>query len=158
MTILKSLAVIFCLLLASLAFSPAARADTANQRTELHFNQPVEIPGRVLPAGTYWFVLYDPGSTQSLVQIFDARDNTLCASLLTAPTTRGQEDTQAKIVFAERRHSQPEALWKWYYRGMNTGHEFIYPHAEEQHLRSDAKQVVNGLPALSTRDNSAPGL
>ena len=45
------------LLLAFLMVLPAARADQANQATKVTFNQAVQIPGRVLPAGTYWFTL-----------------------------------------------------------------------------------------------------
>jgi hypothetical protein len=44
-------------LLAFLVVLPAARADQSNQDTKVTFSQPVQIPGRVLPAGTYWFEL-----------------------------------------------------------------------------------------------------
>ena len=44
-------------LLAVLVALPAARADQSNQATKVTFSQPVQIPGRVLPAGTYWFEL-----------------------------------------------------------------------------------------------------
>ena len=45
------------LALASLLMLPVARGTEENQATKLTFNQPVEIPGHVLPAGTYWFVV-----------------------------------------------------------------------------------------------------
>jgi hypothetical protein len=37
---------------AVLVVLPAARADHSNQATKVTFSQPVQIPGRVLPAGT----------------------------------------------------------------------------------------------------------
>jgi hypothetical protein len=54
------------------ALSSVARADEWNKRTVLTFSQPVEIPGRVLPAGTYTFMLADSMSDRHIVQIFNA--------------------------------------------------------------------------------------
>ena len=45
------------LVLASLIMLPVAHADEWDQASQLTFSQSVQIPGRVLPAGTYWFVL-----------------------------------------------------------------------------------------------------
>jgi hypothetical protein len=45
------------LVLGFLTALPAARADESNQATKVTFSQPIQIPGRVLPAGTYWFML-----------------------------------------------------------------------------------------------------
>ena len=39
----------------------AVRADEWNKQTVLTFSQPVELPGRVLPAGTSMFKLRHPG-------------------------------------------------------------------------------------------------
>jgi hypothetical protein len=38
---------------------PVVHADDWNQATRVTFSQPVQIPGHVLPAGTYWFQLSD---------------------------------------------------------------------------------------------------
>ena|SRR5258706_13590277 len=48
------------LLLALVMMPPSARASERDQATEITFSQSVQIPGRVLPAGTYWFY---PGHT-----------------------------------------------------------------------------------------------
>jgi hypothetical protein len=45
------------LLLALVMMLPYARASERDQATAITFNQSVQIPGRVLPAGTYWFVV-----------------------------------------------------------------------------------------------------
>jgi len=47
----------------------SARADEWSQLTKLTFSEPVEIPGRTLPAGTYWFVLADSDSDRNIVQV-----------------------------------------------------------------------------------------
>ena len=58
-----------------MAFSisvPVMRADGSDQNTKLRFSESVEIPGRTLPAGTYWFVLVDDNAFRNVVQIFSA--------------------------------------------------------------------------------------
>jgi hypothetical protein len=154
MTIIKSIAIIFSLILITPVFTPAARADVWNQRTKMHFNEPIEIPGKTLPAGDYWFVVFNSPSNRNMVQIFDSTQRTLYATLLTVPTKRWQWSPGAEVVFAERRHSLPEALWKWYYPGLDTGHEFLYPAGEQQRLSRDVKQVVM-IPAMG--NGNAPG-
>ena len=42
------------------------RADESNQAIEVKFSQSVQIPGQVLPGGTYWFVLADTGDRQTV--------------------------------------------------------------------------------------------
>jgi hypothetical protein len=37
----------------------------------MRFSQPVEVPGAVLPAATYWFKLLDSPDTRNVVQIFN---------------------------------------------------------------------------------------
>lgn len=47
----------------------AARADEINQRTEISFRQPIEIPESVLPVGTYWFIL-SASPNRNIVRIY----------------------------------------------------------------------------------------
>ena len=60
------------LLVAFLILLPAARADQANQATKVTFSQAVQIPGRVLPAGTYWFMLPEEVNEHYQVRIYNA--------------------------------------------------------------------------------------
>jgi hypothetical protein len=41
----------------TLIFELAAHADEANQLTKISFSEEVQVPGKVLPAGNYEFVL-----------------------------------------------------------------------------------------------------
>ena len=59
------------------------------------------------------------------------------------------------MIFAERR-SQPDALWKWYYPGLQTGHQFLYPGHEEKHLNRDEKEIVYA-PLMSSAQATAVG-
>jgi hypothetical protein len=60
---------IVALVLVSTIAVPASRADELDQASKITFSQPVQIPGHVLPAGTYWFVLADLASSRNVVHI-----------------------------------------------------------------------------------------
>lgn len=156
MTKFKSIAVIFCLTLATIAFVPAAFAGQWSERTELHFNDPIEVPGVVLPAGNYWFVLSSDQSNRNVVQIFDAKENKIFATLMTVPTERRHTTGKTEMVLATRQHS-PDALWKWYYPGRRTGHAFLYPTHEEMQLKRVAKRVLFTEPMSSTASGNNAG-
>jgi hypothetical protein len=141
----KALAITFGCVLACAIFQPAAKADGWNQMTKLSFSEPVEIPGQVLPAGTYWFVLLNSASDRDIVQIFSADWSKVEATLQTVPTDRPWTTDDTEIQFAERPYQKPEAILKWYYPGLLRGHEFIYPSKqEEKEFARDTKRDVLG--------------
>ncbi|MGB7754338.1 MAG: hypothetical protein WCF88_22485 [Candidatus Acidiferrales bacterium] len=128
-------------LLAVLIVLPAAHADQNNQETRVTFSQPVQIPGRVLPAGTYVFVLPDDSIDHFLVRVFNADHTILIATLLTANAERYTPTDKTVFGFAERGSAQPEAIVTWFYPGEVSGHEFLYPQQEQRELAS-AKLVT----------------
>ena len=139
-TVVKSFASIL-FVLAFLALLPVAHADQANQETKVTFSQPVQIPGRVLPAGTYVFVLPEEINDHFEVRIFNADRTMLVATLLTISAERSRPTDNTVFGFAERGSAQPEAIVTWFYPGETTGHEFLYPKQVEKELAS-AKQVT----------------
>jgi hypothetical protein len=139
-TIVKSFASIL-FLLAFLTVLPAAQADQGNQETTVTFSQPVQIPGRVLPAGTYVFVLPQEVYDHFQVRIFNADRTMLLATLLTVSAERPQPAENTVFGFAQRGSAQPEAIVTWFYPGETTGHEFLYPKQVEKELAS-AKHVT----------------
>ena len=154
---LKLLVAVFSIILASMVFLPAAAADEWNQATKMNFSEAVEIPGRVLPAGTYWFVLADSQGDQQIVQIFSADRTKIYATEETVPTERLQATNGVELKFAERPYQLPEALLKWYYPGRLTGQEFLYPQKSETGLMRDAKQDVMAAPLNSGSTLPASG-
>jgi len=123
----------------ALIFELAAHADEANQSTKLTFSQPVQVPGRILPAGTYEFVLQDSPANRNIVEILNADGTELLANIQTIPTERTKETDGTSITLA---HAQPAALLTWFYPGMETGHEFIYSKPVETQLSQDAKETL----------------
>jgi hypothetical protein len=142
MSIHRTLATIFCCVLACVLFLPVVRADNWDQMIKATFSQPVEIPGLVLPAGTYWFVLQSSDSERDIVQIFSKDWSTLYATVSTISAERQQSTDETEFKFAERPHNKAEALLKWYYPGQLIGHEFLYSSRHEKEFNRDAKRDV----------------
>jgi hypothetical protein len=136
---------------AGLFFNFAAHADEANQETILTFNEPVQIPGEVLPAGTYMFKLADNGVDQNVVRVFNAEGTKLYATLMTIPTDRLQVTGDTRVTLAEQGSGEPDALLTWYYPGELIGHHFIYSTHEKKQLAQDRLETVvaNQQPANS---------
>src|SRR5579862_8634777 len=123
----------FTLLVAGVAcFAPGARADEWDKETILTFNEPVEIPGKVLPAGTYVFRLADSESDRNVVQVFTEDEKQLLATILAIPAYRIEPTGNTVVTFDERPSGSPEALHKWFYPGDTYGFEFVYPKSEMQ--------------------------
>lgn len=144
------LGIFFGAVLVFAMLAPRARADEWNQMTKLTFSQPVQIPGRkVLPAGSYWFVLMDSPAERNIVQIYGTNWRHEYATLLTEPTIRRDATDYTLVQFAERPHDQPEALLRWFYPGRFTGHEFLYSARRERAFSHDIHQNVLAKPFAS---------
>jgi hypothetical protein len=130
-----------------LFFEVSAHADMSDQATQITFSQPVQIPGQVLPAGTYWFLLANISEQQDVVQIYNSDRSKLYATLETA-TIESQEATSHTVVkLAEQESSKPDALVAWFYPGETTGHEFLYPKDQEKQPSQDSQQTVVATPS-----------
>jgi hypothetical protein len=134
-------------------FSPSAKADDWNRKTEITFSGPVEIPGvhltgwGVLPAGTYVFKILDSQSDRHIVQIFNKDETTIYATILAIPNYRLRATDKTVITFSERPAGQPEALRAWFYPGRNWGEEFVYPKAKAIELAKATNTPVLFTPA-----------
>ena len=115
------------------------------------FSQPIEIPGQILPAGTYTFKLLDSQSDRHIVQIWDADGSHLITTVLAINNVRLKPTGKTVVKFAERSGDNPEALKAWFYPGDNFGQEFVYPRQRATQLATESN---NSVPAIS--DESAP--
>jgi hypothetical protein len=123
-------------------FEVAARADESDQTTILTFSQPIQIPGQILPAGTYLFKLANSDSDRHLLQIFSSDKMHLYATFQAIPTERQNATDDTAITFAQQGDGQPEALLKWFYPGNLTGHELVYSRQREKELARDRQLTV----------------
>jgi hypothetical protein len=105
----------------------SVQASELNQKTVFTFSNPVELPGTVLPAGTYVFKLLDSSSDRNIVQVFNKDENQVFGTFLAIPDYRVNPSSDTMISFEERAAGSPEAIKEWFYPGRNYGHEFVYP-------------------------------
>ena len=152
MKILKTGCVAFALLLALATTLPVAHASEANQATQLTFNQPIEIPGQILPAGTYWFQLPTVGSNRDLVQIFNFDRTQIIASLITVPRERQEATDATEVDIAQKESDQSNVLKAWFYPGDTSGHEFMYSQHVERELQPEL--IVLASPVDMYSNNS----
>jgi hypothetical protein len=120
----RSLVAILAVCSAGVILPRTAAADEWDKRTMLTFSQPVEVPGKVLPAGTYLFQLAD-SSSRHIVHVF-GRDGRILATLLTIPTARPTTADDTRMTFEQQRAGAPSSIRKWFYPGDRAGEEFIY--------------------------------
>jgi hypothetical protein len=133
---------LFCVL----AIPGIVMAGEYDQATKVTFNEPVEIPGRVLDAGTYWFTLMDPGSGGDIVQVWTADRSQLVATVLTVADYRLKPTGKTVLNFEEGPSDQPQAIQAWFYPGDNFGHEFVYPKTRATALAQQIHQPVLAIP------------
>jgi hypothetical protein len=118
------------------------RADEWSKKTVVTFSGPVELPGIVLPAGTYVFRLLDSQSDRNIVEVFNANETKIFATILAIPNYRLESTGKTVIRFAERGQNLPEAVRAWFYPGDNFGQEFVYPKARASSIAVEAKEPV----------------
>ena len=129
-------------------FELAAHADARNESTAITFSAPVQIPGKVLPAGTYVFEDADPEANLNVVQIFSSDRKVLYATVETIPTDRLQPAGDTTVTLAKPEDGTPEMLVKWFYPGTLTGHQFVYSKQQEKQIAHAAKDTFNGDQAV----------
>ena len=148
MKVARAILTIFTVALVMFMLAAGARADTAfSKRTVVTFNQPVEIPGQVLPSGTYTIELYESFGNRHIVRIYNADRTQLIATVLAIPNQRLTPTSDNVMKFTERPGAAPDALKAWFYPGENSGQEFVYPKARAVEL---AQVTHESIPAVET--------
>jgi hypothetical protein len=114
--------------LLAVCLAPAAHADEWTKLTYFTFSAPVEMPGMVLPAGSYKFELADPDATRRVVRISDKEGGKIHGIFLSIPDQKLEPSDKPIVMFRETPAGAPEAVKAWFYPGETTGYEFVYPH------------------------------
>jgi len=124
----------------------------------LSLSQPIQIPGQVLPPGTYLFKLANTDTERNIVQIFNADRTVLYATVQTISTERQESTGDTVVALAEQKGGQPDVLLRWFYPGNETGNEFVYPKQKENELARDKQQtIVANQTTVSSPGNAAAG-
>jgi len=114
------------MLLGGIFFVPQGRADESDKKTIVTINEPIQVPGKVLPAGTYVLKLLD-SNYRTLVAIYSADERHLITTVQGIPDSRTETPSKVILQFEDQPEGQPEALKEWFYPGDNAGVGFVYP-------------------------------
>jgi hypothetical protein len=152
----KILLLVGCVGLFGALFVPGLKADPWDQKTIMTFSGPFEIPGIVLPAGTYVFRLLDPTSNQNIVQILSADEQKVYATILAIPDYRVNLTDKTVVSFEERAAGAPEAIKAWFYPDNHNGQEFVYPKPRAIELAKANHIEVPAMPAEMAKNVTKP--
>jgi hypothetical protein len=126
MRIVKMIQLAVCAFMLCAVLSPAIKADDWDKKTVVTFADSIEIPGQVLPAGTYVFKLANSISDRHIVEIWTGDESQLLATILTIPDYRPDAPNRTVFEYDERPGDSPMALHAWFFPGDHTGQEFVY--------------------------------
>jgi hypothetical protein len=116
---------LLALALVSISLAPSARADEWDKQTLITVQGgAVQIQGTVLRPGEYVIKLADSTSARRIVQLFNADQTQLVATILANAVYRLQPTGDTKLTLAEEPPGQPPAIRTWFYPGDNYGLQF----------------------------------
>jgi hypothetical protein len=116
----------------SLAIWPSlSDADDWNRLTTAIFNHPVQIPGKVLPAGIYVFRLADISGERNVVQVWNADQTEIVATVMGFPEYLDTAPQTDLFIFEEQGKGLPPLLKSWFQIGNRNGERFIYSKEHE---------------------------
>jgi hypothetical protein len=153
MKTMKTALVVLALVLFGATFASRVQADNWNKKTMITFSEPVEIPGQILPAGTYTLKLVDIASERHVVQFMDESGTHVIATVLAINNWRLKPTGKTVMKFAERTGDNPEAVKAWFYPGDNFGQEFVYPKQRAIELAVAEKEAIPAIAVEMTPEN-----
>ena len=142
----KNIGVLFCIVLVLVLLAPSAMADVWNKKTIMTINQPLRIPGKVLPAGKYVFKLLDSSSNRHIVRILNEDETLTYATIFSIPNYRLKPAEKVEFGYWEMPKGSPVALRSWFYPGESYGHEFPYPKTAAREIATAMNQTVPSVP------------
>ena len=125
-----------------MAIQTQAQTFNTNKRTTITFSEAIQVPGQVLPAGTYTFTIANLYGVRNVVQIWNKDKTDLITTVLGIPNYRLDATEDTVIEFKERPANQPQALKAWFYPGHGYGIEFVYPKEEAIQIAEATNEPV----------------
>src|SRR5579883_1771302 len=156
MKFFRTLSLVVALFTIFIMFAPKATASEWDKKTIVKFAHAVEVPGTVLPAGTYEFVLANPNHNRFVVQIWNEEHTKLYTTFIAVNNYRPKATEETVITFAERPRGSPDAVHEWFYPGDKYGKEFVHPEKRAFELAKESNQPVLAMPDELTSDLTAP--
>jgi hypothetical protein len=104
----------------------ASHASVAVEKAVFTFTDPVQVPGRVLPPGTYLFKLEENEGDLNVVEIKNLTETKVYGVFVVGPLYRTTAPTRPAILFDESAPGTPKPIKAWFYPGDNYGKAFVY--------------------------------
>jgi hypothetical protein len=132
----------FAVALVWLVTLPAGFADDWDKATRITVNQPFEIPGKILPAGTYMVKIVDLAGERHVVRFMSEDGLKIYATLIGIPSFRLEPTDKTAFTFYESEINRPRAVHAWFYPGYQYGVEFAYPERRALEIARVAEEPV----------------
>ncbi|HYV62326.1 MAG TPA: hypothetical protein VE958_06615 [Bryobacteraceae bacterium] len=130
-----------------LALNPVLKADEYDRKTVISISQPLEVPGVVLPPGTYVMKLFNSSSNRHIVQFMNEDQNRQMALTFAVAAERIRPTGKTVLTMYEGSQGAPPAIRTWFYPGDTVGQEFLY--SRQQALRISARTKA-AVPEIET--------
>jgi len=124
-----------------------------SRKTTVKITSSMEVPGRVLPPGTYIFEVMDIVGTRDIMRITNADDGKVIATIIAVPDYRVKPGDKAVVQYKEEPAGRPTALRAWFYAGERAGLEFVYPRHRAVELAQASNEVVPAEVTEATENN-----
>jgi len=126
------ISLLLVVVMSSTVWPSGSNADDWSRMTTAIFNHAVQIPGKVLPAGIYVFKLADISGERNLVQVWNADQTELVATVMGFPEYLDTPPPTDLFIFEEQGERLPPLLKSWFQIGNRNGERFIYPREKEK--------------------------
>jgi hypothetical protein len=136
--------------------APNANAQRFDRGTKITVNQPFEVPGRALPAGTYVIRLMDVAGTRTVFQILNADETKSYAIVLAIPDWRLDTTEKTALSFFEAQPGAPVPIRSWFYPGYNSGVEFVYPKNKAAEIAKSSGEPVLAMEIPELAEEAFP--
>jgi len=103
--------------------SPNAGAQVPIQKLSVTISEPVEVPNRVLPIGTYVFEALENGR---VTRILSADEHHIYTTLLTQHEERQEPVANSLVNLKEGPEGEVQRIDSWFFAGESIGSEFLY--------------------------------
>jgi len=126
---------------------------TFTHRTTVTINEPMEIPGQVLPPGTYVFRILDVVGSRNVMQVTNQEETKVFATIIAIPDYRLKYAEKPVIQYKEEAAGKPGAVRAWFFGQDNGGLEFVYPKERAVQLAEATHEYVPAETAEAPPEN-----
>jgi hypothetical protein len=121
--------------------------QNVSKKNTVTITKPMEIPGQVLPPGTYVFKVMDIVGTRNIMQVTNADETKVLATIIAVHDYRVQPRDNSVVQYQETPAGKPNAMRAWFYAGEKAGLEFVYPKTRAVELAAETHEYVPAMVA-----------